>query len=219
MATPIRKRIVTGIGFAALASVAAATVILSPGLERRYHLFRLERDPALFEAFFLSPSEPRRRAAIDSLRHPPGQEALLALYVAEFDRCEPSLSTREQLLRMREDPAQKGVIALWEDGVNHQNWRGTTGHSSYSMSNVAKDSRRRKLILEHLGACVGRTFQVKGIEGIELQLRSSDGGMVELPVWTTGSLGAQDAYPPGAPSVPVVARFACFFRVAKGPRK
>ncbi len=210
-----KQRFVVGTGLLVVASLTLATAALWPGLERKYHLLRLEKDPSVFEELFVAESDPKRKAAIEFLRQPRGQEALCQLYVAEFDRCEPALNTREQLLRLRRDPAQKGVIALWDDGVNYQSWTGTTGHSSYSMANVAKDLRRRKLILDHLGACVGRTFQAKGLEGIDLQVRPLDNGKVELPVWPTGSPTPQGAYPPGAPAVPEVARFACFFRVAK----
>ena len=212
-ATLTRERVATGAGLVAVASLAITTAILWPGLEVRYHLMRLEKEPTLFEELFVSESGPQRKAAIDFLRQPRGRQALFELYLAEFDRTEPSWSTRDALLRWSKDSAQKGVLALWEEKCHVQVWTGPTGHSSSEMAIPPLDRRRRMLVIESLGACVGATFRVPGLDRLEFQVQPAAGGRVDQPAWPTPGDPRQGVYPSGAPSVPAEARFACFFRV------
>ncbi len=216
MLQPRRRIVVLAAGAFAIGGVGLTTAVLWPGLERRYHLEMLRGDPSRFEEMLLEVREARRQAALGFLREPAGKEAILRLYLEEYDRSEPSLSTRDYLLRRsKTDPGYRGVIALWDDGVTIQDWTGSTGHSSFSMANVPKDPRRRAIILGLLDACVGRTFRAPRFEGLELQLERVHDGKVLVPLWTdTGWLPAD--YPPGTPSVSTMARHACFFRRVPG---
>ncbi len=212
MPRPRRRIVVFAAGALAVGGVGLTTAVLWPGLERRYHLEMLRRDPSRFEELLLEVRESRRLAALELLREPAGKEALLRLYLDEYDRSEPSLSTRDYLVRRaQKDQELRGVIALWADGVTIQDWTGSTGHSSFSMANVPKDPRRRAIILGLLDACVGRTFRAPGFEGLELQLQRVSDGKVLVPLWTDAGWLPAD-YPPGTPSVSTMARHACFFR-------
>ena len=120
MSAPRRRSVVVLAGAITVAALGLAVAFLWPGLERRYHLEVLRRDPSHLEAMLLSERAAKQEAAREFLREPAGKQALFHLYLDEFDRCEPSLSTRDQLLRLRSDPTNRGVIALWQDGVSVQ---------------------------------------------------------------------------------------------------
>lgn len=209
-----RKRaFVVFTGTSALAALALAVAFLWPGLERRYHLERLRRDPSGFEEMLLSERAVKQEAAREFLLEPAGKQALFRLYIDEYDRCEPSLSTRDQLLQLRSDPANRGVLALWQNGVSCQTWRGSTGHASFSMSNMPLNTRRRALVLELIGLCAGKTFLLSGYERLEFQVKPVSGGNVEVSDWPALATQAS-GFPPGTPDVvPPMAHHACFFRV------
>lgn len=209
-----RQPIVAGIGALAVLSLAMAVLVLWPGLERRWRLEQIRKDPARLEEMLLSQRPAPLAAARDFVREPAGAEALFRLYLAELDRNEQGLGSRDYILRQtRRNAASRGLLALWQDGLCSQSWTvRDRGHASYSLANVPESALRRQRVLELLDAVVGRTFTAPGFEGLEFQVQRAHGGTADLPRWP-GALRADEWYPWTKPTVPPMARHACYYRV------
>jgi hypothetical protein len=204
---------VAAVALGATLVLGLVTVASWPALERRYHLERLRREPALLEGMLLASGQPRRAAAAGFIREPVGRRELFRLYLLELDRTSSGMGVRDILLRERSDSARRGLLALRQDGISHQSWTVTArSHASFSLANAPQDPARRQRLLELLPALAGEVFSAPGFEGLEFQLHTAEGGSLPPPAWP-GVPPGSEWLPWTTPTLPPGAHHACFYRV------
>lgn len=197
----------------AVAALAGAAALQWRGLLEVYHLVELRRDPGQFEAMLLGGGS-KEDAARQFLREPEGKQALFRLYLAEYDRGSSGFNFSTDLLRRaQEGNVTHGSLVLWENGCSSKTCTDTKGQSSFSVSNLPQDPRRREVILGLLGACVGWTFRIPELPGIEFQIQSSKGGKADPPAWPQDPAPEVSIF--GLPTPPEAAQHVCHFRVLK----
>jgi hypothetical protein len=205
-----------------LAALGGAAFICRDGLEEQYYLIRLRRDPSLLERLVASGSAPEAAAARDFVEETAGKQALLRLYLVEFNRAttfrdEPAgAGTPAWIAEMLKVPFERAAIALTDEGHSCLTWR-KGGHSSYSQSNLRPGGQRLHAVLGLLASLAGETLRLPGLDGFEFHVQRRADMSVESPAAGTAAfLGErgwnEDALRAVAASVQPAAEHVCFFR-------
>jgi hypothetical protein len=177
-----RQRLVALLAAAAGTATALLAAFSWPELATRRFLRGLRQEPASLSELIVSEDRRAQEAVRCFLEERAGKEALLRLYLREFDRPESGFALREWLPRMRELGTREAAFALRESGYAVERSGGGL-RNSFSVSAEPPDRRRRLAILEHLGACAGDTFHLDEMLGIELQIQPVRPGAPIRPEW------------------------------------
>lgn len=208
-----KKVFVAALVLATIVILAGAGIAVWPSIEREYHLWRLRRRPYLFEPLLLSEVPARAAAARAYTEEPAGRDALMELYLKEYDRSQPNLDLRSVVLRQGLAPGSAGALSLSEAGMSCQMWTGRTGYSQFSFSGAPDDPRRRNIILDLLGSCAGHTLRVRGFEKLEFLVEAAKDGSTSLSDWSgADAVGKDSSTGFRADSMPPDAKHVCFFR-------
>ncbi|HVR73826.1 MAG TPA: hypothetical protein VMT52_05815 [Planctomycetota bacterium] len=208
-----KKVFVAALGLATIVILAGAGIAVWPSIEREYHLLRLRRKPQLFERLLLSEVPARAAAARAYSAEPAGRDALMDLYLKEYDRSQPNLDLRSFVLRQGLAPGSAGALSLWEAGMSCQMWTGKTGYSQFSFAGAPDDPRRRAIILDLLDSCAGHTLSVRGFEKLEFLVAAAKEGATSLSEWSgADAVGKDSSTGFRGDNMPPGAKHVCFFR-------
>jgi len=209
-APPRGRRLVVLCMLAALATTILVGFSLRMTFARYYFLSELRKSPELLEEWLIEDelSQAQGEALTRFLDEPAGQQALFTLYVGEYDRCRYNTMTiAPRLKRLMPADADGGVMTLSENRYSFSVSRGRRGVRSHSMMNVPTSLRLRIAILERMGGCLGKQFQVSEFPKLQFELAPVLDGLAAPPSWDAdGDLRPKRVSDPNC-------RYVCYFRL------